>query len=714
MSFALLHKVVAYLLSGLGLFALSFGSELDESVVALVFFGFAASWFAEGKLLLRSTWTTGWTLAVVLVLLVQVARGVADEPTLAMAIEFAAFLQVSRLFNRRTAVDYQQIAVLAFLHLIAATVLSTSLGYAAIFLGFVVGTPWLLALSHLRREIEGNYTAGRDDAQEAIARVLASRRVVGPRFLLGIAALGLPLFAMTLAIFLVIPRVGRGFLTFRSERGERVAGFGNQIDLGDFGVIRDDPTVVLRVTPDARDHERPPTLPIYLRGTSFDHYDGRRWTRSPSSAQALGRVERRYYPIRRRPDLDRDRALRIVLDHLDEPVVFLPTATVALDIPPRVESGIPIPRDVTHAAGLDIRYENADALGLIYTAYISVEPGERDVLPILPEERQNYLQVPAGHERVAELARRIVGGADEELARAALVEAFLRDGEFEYTLEQPDTKALNPLDVFLFEARRGHCEYFSSAMVIMLRTAGIAARNVAGFAGARYNPYGDYYAVRQGDAHSWVEVFVSGRGWVAFDPTPPARDTVGARTGLWAELYAVVDAIRTRWLTSVIGYDLKIQTGALRDVWRWWVARQEAQREAEASEMAEGERWLSRLPSARLLLALASVAVLAWLAWRLRRGRGEGRRPVPEHAAQAVRLYGELERALRRRGRPRASSTTPFEHARDLAERGFSASEEVDFITLGYMRSRYGGEPLAADELVRMRSALDRVRSASP
>src|SRR5262249_19215050 len=127
MSFARLHKLVAYLLSGLGLVALSLGTELDGDVIALMFVGYAGSIFAEGKLLHHPYYSKSWTLLLACALCLQFLRAFSTEPTLAMPIEFAALLQISKLWNRRSALDYQHIAVLAFLHLIAATVLSTSL-----------------------------------------------------------------------------------------------------------------------------------------------------------------------------------------------------------------------------------------------------------------------------------------------------------------------------------------------------------------------------------------------------------------------------------------------------------------------------------------------------------------------------------------------------------------------------------------------------------
>jgi hypothetical protein len=715
-SFSLLHKSVAYLLSGLGLLALSLGSELSELTLVLVLLGYVASWFAEDKLIHRSYYAQAWTAAVVGCLGLQVLRGVLTELTLALAIEFAAFLQISRLFNRRTAVDYQQIAVLAFLHLIAATVLSTNLSYAALFVGFVIATPWMLALSHLRREIEGNYPAQTDadpNARVAIRRVLASRRVVGPRFLLGTALLSLPLFAMTLAIFVTIPRVGQGFLTFQRQPGQRVAGFGNQVELGGFGVIRDDPTVVLRVMPLPRVNQKAPRLSLRLRGTSFDRYDGRRWTRSPGAAMRMPRAHPHAFVVHRAPRPGRDKQLQIALDHLEEPVVFLPEGTVALSIPPRLAGVQNRPRSLYYAAGLDVRYDRPDGLGLMYTAYIGTRPEEAALPPVADEQREQYLQLPPGHERIAALARTIVGDAKTAADMARRIESYLKDGRYIYSLSQPDVGNRLPLEVFLFEQKRGHCEYYSSAMAVMLRTLGVPARNVTGFVGGQYNPYGGYYALRQGDAHSWVEAYQRGAGWVTYDPTPTSRSALGPREGLWSDVGAMIDALRTRWNASVVGYDLRAQVGLLRKLSNWFESRRNRDGDRGARGRSYGLRD-SLKPALRWGAALLIAFVVGWLALRtLRRAADRGVRPRSKQQAQVSHLYAELERALARRGRPRPPAQTPLEHARKLGQQGFAQHADVELVTRTYLEARYGGRPLHAAELATLKQAIARVRKAA-
>lgn len=710
MSFSLLHKNVTYLIAGIGLFALTLGQDLGMPTALAITGGAVASYFVDGPIIRHRAWASSWTVAVVALLVLEGTRALTQGPQLIQAIEFAAFLQISRLFNRRGAADYQQIAVLAFLHLIAATVLSTEITYGLVFMGFVIVTPWMLALSHLRREIEGNYpVSGPDDARgrEAIRRVLASKRVVGGRFLLGTMALSLPLFAMTVAIFLTLPRVGQGFLTFNASRGRSVAGFSNQVELGHFGVIRDDPTVILRVQPEPGEGELARDEVLRLRGTSFDHYDGRRWTRSPSLARRLSRDRFGYFTLQR-PPRESDQRLRITLDHLDEPVVFLPTGTVALDMDPRIVRAERVERRLSHGEGLDVRYLDADGVGLIYTAI--VQPGARykGLRTVFEEDLSPYLQMPEGHERVAALAERVTVGKRGAYAQATAVQDYLR--ELTYTLEQPLVKPdQRPLDVFLFEARRGHCEYFSSAMAVMLRSLGVPARNVTGFVGGRYNPYGEYFALRQGDAHSWVEAYVPDRGWMIFDPTPPGRARLGPRENLWADVSAFVDAVRLRWVTSVLGYDVTMQMAMMRKVTRF-IAGSGRGRSDKGPQYPRPWRD-ARVAARRVGIGIAGVVLLVALIGlvrrlRARRGRGAA---VSAEAAQAIAVYRALERALRRRGQPRPPSRTPMEHVAHLQSQDFAGVEAVEEVTLEYMAVRYGGRSLSGDDLSRLRGAVRRV-----
>ncbi len=700
MSFAQLHKAVAYLLAGLGLFAISLGPYLPWTSEGLLAVAFVASWFVEGPRVRDRRWVRGWTIGLVALLVVQVLRGFAGAAILTLALEFAAALQLSRLFNRRTAKEHQQIAALALLHLIAATVLSTDLAYAFAFLGFVIAAPWMLSLGHLREEIEAHQAGPEDQREEAIAKVLASPRLVGPRFLAATAALAVPLFLMTGVLFVVFPRVGLGFLSFGRGSGQPVSGFGADVELGEFGVIRTDTTVILRVTPPDLADEPPELAAIRMRGTSFDHYDGRRWTRTRELAESVGRVGTHYAVPVRMPNPRRDARWEVVLDPLDEPVIFLPPDTVGVQVPPRLSGGVEVGRDVTYSPGVDLRYADADGLGLRYTAYTAPDAHAEDDLD--DEDRALYLQMPDRHARVAALAREWTAGAADDRDRVRALSARLRDsGEFTYSLEMPRVEDdEEPLDVFLFDARRGHCEYYATALVVMARSLGIPARNVTGFLGGRFNGYGRYYALSQGDAHSWAEVYVGGRWWVV-DPTPEARDAIVPDDGWLSALRQLVDAARTRWTEDIVSFDLRSQIGLFRALRRWFdrEAEDEPERRGQASEgvaTSGAPGWVYGL------VGLLLVVGLLLLVRALRRRRA----PLDPTAAGAMRLYARLDRALAALGWPRPASQSPGERLAALAEAGFEPLSVVREVTDRYVAARFGGEALDPTEAARLERAV--------
>src|SRR5262249_57936210 len=147
----------------------------------------------------------------------------------------------SRLATRKGAAHDQQVIVLALLHLIAGTVLGGGLGYGLCFIGFLIVAPGALVLSHLRREVEGNYRQGARDRTGLpvdVPRILRSRRVVGRGFLATTCLLSVPIFLFTAALFIVFPRVGLSLLLINHPRSGRMVGFSDHVDLGDVRVLR--------------------------------------------------------------------------------------------------------------------------------------------------------------------------------------------------------------------------------------------------------------------------------------------------------------------------------------------------------------------------------------------------------------------------------------------------------------------------------------------
>jgi hypothetical protein len=233
--------------------------------------------------------------------------------------------------------------------------------------------------------------------------------------------------------------------------------------------------------------------------------------------------------------------------------------------------------------------------------------------------------------------------------------------------------------------------------------------------GGRYNPYGGYYALRQGDAHSWVEAYFEGRGWVTYDPTPTLRAELGPKASMWADLQALMDALKTRWLTSVVGYDLRTQISILRKLSQLFASADSKGSGANTRDgvQLDGLKRLGRVVAYSVVLLGIAIAGAVW--YSRRRKLEKSTRVVRPEAAEVVRLYQELERALQAVGQGRATSTTPQEHAELLAATNFSHAAEVRSITDSYMRVRYGEGSLDEAERLRLRAALLRVkREARP
>ncbi len=262
---------------------------------------------------------------------------------------------------------------------------------------------------------------------------------------------------------------------------------------------------------------------------------------------------------------------------------------------------------------------------------------------------------------------------------------------FRYTRELPATAAQATLAYFLFDRRAGHCEYFSTAMVMLLRSVGVHARNVNGFLGGEWNQSGDYLVVTQNEAHSWVEVWFQGYGWVTFDPTPAGAGEAGLVTSWFWPGRIFFDGLQHRWTKWVLDYSLEDQSG----VFARFFQRQLAQPEGGSSS-SEGHR--SYWGVAVLVLLL-----LAGVDWA-RRGGGVGRRNP------STRLYLQLRASAARAGLAVAPGTTPLVLLERVRTERSAAGRAVERVVDLYLRARYGREALGESELREMREALGAAR----
>jgi transglutaminase-like putative cysteine protease len=452
--------------------------------------------------------------------------------------------------------------------------------------------------------------------------------------------------------------------------------------------------------------EPPVRLALYLRGAAFDRYNGHSWSRTTPPSQLRADQVGNSVRIRRWPDPAHDRKLRIDLEAIDPSVVFLPPDAVALTLltPTNVVPSA-VPSLFVSQEG-QLVYRSLNEAGLRYEVVLA--DGSEPVLPPLDAAtRARYLALPSDlPPRVGELAKAWIGTETDPERRAKRVEAALRKG-YRYDLESPSGGAKNPLDDFLFVSKRGHCEFYSTAMAIMLRTQGVPTRNVNGFIGGTFNRFGHYYAVRQGDAHSWVEVYVEGKGFVRFDPTPPADAAPQSEiTGVLAFVRDMVEAAAQRWDRNVVGYDMRQQVSLLRAV-RDRYGELKTKSRVASTMLASPRRAFFSL-TGLILVVGASVY------WFRRRVKPRAKPTLPSEVEARQRetadLYRALDSALSLRGAPRPSGTPPLTHARALLALGHPVAEAALQLTERYLRARFGNEVFSPEE---RREFLRQVRELS-
>jgi transglutaminase-like putative cysteine protease len=325
----------------------------------------------------------------------------------------------------------------------------------------------------------------------------------------------------------------------------------------------------------------------------------------------------------------------------------------------------------------------ASAARLNYTVESEPEPADprrADVadarVPPDPRWLARYTQLPELAPRIVDLARDITAGsADDYEAATRLSDWLARNLRYTRALER--TTELPPVEEFLFVQRAGNCEYFAAALAVMARALGIPARVVNGFQRGEWNPYGDYFMVRLRDAHSWVEVFVRGAGWITLDPSPRVgveTPIAAAPTTLW------LDSLRLSWYRYVVSWSLRDQLAAAESTRRATLAW---------GAMALRPRDLAALP--RVALGLMIVAALVATLLVVRRWRPTAER----RAAPVPRFYARALRTLARRGLTPAAAETAREFARRAA---VVAGAPVVDLTTAYERVRFGGAALSPSE----------------
>ncbi|HUB82531.1 MAG TPA: DUF3488 and transglutaminase-like domain-containing protein [Bryobacteraceae bacterium] len=612
---------------------------------------------------------------------------------LTAAVHLVFFLAVLRILTASSNRDNLYIAVIAFLELLAAAILSINFNFflcLALFLLFAIAA---LSSGEILRSM-----------RKAPATSRAGLKHFYPRLALLATWMALGILTLTAGMFFLLPRTADAALSSLTSRQIRVPGYSEHVTLGDIGEFKVSSRAVMHV----QIYGNQSMGSAKWRGDVLGDFDGWTWSRGRGIAGGRGEMASDGH-ISLGAHAGPQRSYRVEFTDLDSRTLFFAGTPETVD-------GLPEGTTVEPATGC-FRLPQTPPSGFRYDAFAVLEEPPETATAIYPPpvldsmHREQYLRLPDLDPRIAGLAESMTAGAVSDLARARAIEQGLRTG-YGYTLELPRKQVKDPLADFLFVRRRGHCEYFASAMAVMLRTLGIPSRLATGFQLGEYNPISDLWVVRASDAHSWVEAWLPGHGWATFDPTPP--DFSSHSLSVFSKFGLYLDAAETFWQQWVVGYDPHHQ-GTLADriqqaVRRLGMGWSDSLAGAGSRLVARGLSWIERFG----LEALAGLLMIGlawergpklWRSFRERR-RVERVRRGEVSGADATLLYERMLQVLRRQGYQKPVWFTPMEFARSLPATPFG--RRVEQFTAAYNDVRYGGRSEAAPRMSELLDELER------
>jgi transglutaminase-like putative cysteine protease len=632
------------------------------------------------------------------------------------AVHFLLFVMLVRFYSASTDRDALFLAMLSFAGILASAVLTVDTTFLIVFFVYLLFAAATFSGMELRRGAKGAVTpplAAQPDRERRLTRALS----------LATISTAVGAIAIGAVLFFFFPRVSAGYLGRTSLNPSLMTGFSDVVELGQIGEIKKNSAVVMRVeTGRPIQDER-----LRWRGIALANFDGRRWISAERGGETITPNGDGWIfvgePAQREASRFKVAEYTVLLEPVATDTVFVGGKPVALrgNFTGEASSfGAPrrsyLVRDST--GSLFNPFHNYSAIR--YSGISRLVTRNNSALRAANQDYPSeivdkYLQLPKLDPRIPELARQITAQGATPYDKSAAIESYLRT-HYAYTLNLTGQTGDDPLPHFLFQTRAGHCEYFASAMAVMLRTLGIPSREVNGFLPGEYNDLGGDYIVRASDAHSWVEVFFPGNGWVVFDPTPAGPDIAA---GFLSRINQYMDWIELTWNEWVISYDFAHQVTMAQNLQRGSRTWRDALR-AELDRLRRNavrliQSWQFRHESMGFLIPVALIVFLVTLRLGLV-GRGirrlrlflrlRGKSPAAQLQFASV-LYSDLLRLLGRYGFRRSETQTPLEFASAVSEPAVAPA--VREFTQVYAQARFGG---AACDAPRLRALLAQIRNA--
>jgi protein-glutamine gamma-glutamyltransferase len=330
------------------------------------------------------------------------------------------------------------------------------------------------------------------------------------------------------------------------------------------------------------------------------------------------------------------------------------------------------------------RYYN-DKLRYKATSVIKSKNG--GVSPLTPSEMEMYLSLPDNLDnRTKPLVNELTAGVDSDEIVAEKIRGYLIEN-LSYSLNPGDVGD-DPLADFLFVNKKGYCEHFATAMVIMLRCAGIRSRLVTGFLAGNYNEYGSFYTVRASDAHAWVEAYFDGVGWVTLDPTPPAGLALPMDI---STISRFIENLKMKWNIYIVNFEMKDQMEVLNEVRD--VSMKGGDSISDLRKKVSG--WVSELKEEGEVIVVPILgivfAVLLFLIAYIIKSlffSSSSQRKVGRGGATGV--YFKALSLFNKKGVIREESMTPGEFSKNVNEKFPNIKDDFSSLNRAYLSERFG------------------------